>query len=395
MHSTRATRSLKNLFAGYHEPTPLSRQTSQKLLDGLKSSFRDQLDREYGRSSSAPSPAAAELPPSPRRSAANHHLKTLLSNPLFSYEKETTSTLSAPAPTLKRDPMDVFDHAVSRGMMTLKAATGCLVAKQQQIQLDPSPASLASKTDSALRVVRWLRSSRPESDLDFLDNRPFVRALVPFLVSEGLDHLAWEWVARSADSSSESPVHEPGRQRASFLLAELVRVKSQPQNGNLDGAISTLLQAEASLHSSRLLSKILVAPWRSVSWLSTVESYRRTAPSEELFDAHVNTASRLETSLEVEKAHLHLYHPTHPDHKPAMQLFEDTQRVRDLLRRINPERASASKPRTMGLLQWTAVLGHDTVNFLTRSGRSQEAEHLTGLLQDGLASLFVQGLKPA
>ncbi|KAF4123915.1 hypothetical protein GMORB2_5631 [Geosmithia morbida] len=425
MRSTKATRSLKNLFAGYHEPAPLSRKKTQALLDGLKSSFRDQLDREYGRLPSSgssgsgsgsnnanparhPSSSSSSPHSNTRQSAANQHLKALLSNPLFSYEKEPTSSRPSPAPTLRRDPMDVFDHAVSRGMMTLKAAAGCLVAKQQQIQLASSSDSSGNAStaaaatayyDAGLRVVRWLRSSRPDSDMDFLDNKPFVRALVPFLVAGGLDHVAWEWVARNADESSSAADEHVQHQRASFLLAELVRVKSQPQNGNLDEAIATIIQAGSAFGSNPRLSNMLLAPWRSVSWLSTVESYRRTAPSEGLFDAHVETAARLPTSLDVEKAHLHLYHPTRPDHTPALRLFEDTAKVKKLLQGFTPASSkhggAAAKSGNMGLLQWTAVLGHDTVNFLTRSGRSQEAEHVTGLLQYELASLFVQGLKPA
>lgn len=423
MRSTTATRSLKNLFAGYHEPAPLSKKKTQKLLDGLKTSFRDQLDREYGRLPSSGSstttpggpargPAVTDHHHSTRRSAANQHLKTLLSNPLFSYEKEPTSSRPSPAPTLRRDPMDVFDHAVSRGMITLRAAAGCLVAKQQQMQMAADDTSgqaasspgAAAADDTGLRVVRWLRSSRSDSDMDFLDNKPFVRALVPFLVIEGLDHVAWEWVARNLDDSpapSSDAASSVQHQRASFLLSELVRVRSQPQNGNLDGAMATILQAESAFRSSPHLSHMLLSPWRSVSWLSTVESYRRTAPSEGLFDAHVDAAASLHTSLDVEKAHLHLYHPTHPDHTPALRLFEDTQKVKDLLKGFIPGNGGSSSNAhthktpggTMNLLQWTAVLGHDTVNFLTRSGRSKEAEHVTGLLQYELASLFVQGLK--
>ena len=400
MHSTRASRSLKKLFAGYHEPTPLSKQQSQSLLDGLKSSFRDQLDREYGRSASSASTTpkssgGAEPATSTRRSAANQHLKTLLANPLFSYERETGSTLPSPTPSLKRDPMDVFDHAVSRGMMTVKAATGCLIAKRQQVQLMSDAASRAASADTGLRVVRWLRSSRPDTDLSFLDKKPFVRALTPFLVSEGLDHVAWEWVGHTINETSGALSTEERYQRASLLLAELVRVKSQPQYGNLDAAIATLLEAEQSFHSNPLLSKLLLLPWRSVSWLSTVESYSRTAPSERLFDAHVAAARSLQTPVDVEKAHLQLYHPTHPDHIAALRFFEDKEKVRKMVEGITPEKISTSKSNSLGILQWIAVLGHDTVNFLTRSGRSQEAEHVQGLLQSELASLFTHPLKPA
>src|SRR4051794_5239897 len=152
MFTTKSVQSLKNLFASYHEPLPLSKQQSQKLLDGLKTSFRKQLDREYGESPNSLSPAAAkpvDVDPA-RLSATNRHLKDILSNPLFSYNKDVTSTfpssLASPslvAPT--RDPIEVFDHAVARGLMTPKAAIGVMVAKAKQLQAnEPGLGSLAT-----------------------------------------------------------------------------------------------------------------------------------------------------------------------------------------------------------------------------------------------------------
>lgn len=395
MYSTKATQSLKNLFARYHEPAPLSKQQSQKLLDGLKSSFRDQLDREYGHSPNRSAPdqqtTDAERAAIARHPAAKQHLKTLLSNPLFSYQKETSSTLPSPTPSPTRDPMDVFDHAVSKGMMNLKAATGCLKAKSQQLQLYPNGTSRAPGSDTALKVVRWLRSSRPENDLGFLDDRLFVKTLMPFLLSEGLESMAWEWTARTINDISKD---KSRLRRAAFLLSDFVRAKSQPQHGGLDAAITTLLQVEDSFSSNPLLSKLLVYPWRSISWLSTVESYSRTAPSEKLFDAHVATAPLLHEPVDIETAHLHLYHPTHPEHTYALRLFQDTKKLQKLVQAITPKQISPAKSQRMGSMPWLAILGHDTVNFLTRSGRSQEAEEVTEVLQSELASLFTHNLNP-
>jgi hypothetical protein len=396
MQSTKAARSLKNLFAGYHEPMPISKQQSQKLLDGLKTSFRQQLDKEYGRGpSSAAKPNDADSLPVARRSAANQHLKAILLNPLFSYEKDVGTTLPNPKPLPTRDPMDVFDHAVSRGMMTLKAATGCMKAKRQQLQMYPDANSRASDSETAVRVVRWLRSSQYASDLDFLGDRPFVQAILPFLVAEGLEHVAWEWTSRTINDTSNTVSSNERRKRASFLLSELVRVKSHPQYGNLDAAIATLQEAEQSFQSSPLLPKLLTLPWRSVSWLSTVESYSRSAPSAGLFNAHLDTANRLHHSVEVEKAHLHLYHPTHSDYTPALRIFQDTKKLQKIVEGITPETFNTAKSKGMGIVPWIAVLGHDTVNYLTKSGRSQEAEGVKEMLQSELAALFTHTMSTA
>ena len=394
MFSTKSAQSLRRLFAGYHEPLPLSKQQSQKLLDGLKASFRNQLDLEYGRGSEnalATSKVTGE-DLQIRHSAATQHLKSILSNPLFSYKMESPAqSLMAPLSVPRRDPMDVFDHAVARGMMTLKAATGCLVAKKQL--LSDSAADLDS-SETALRMVRWLRSSGADGDLAFLDNQAFVRALTPFLVAEGLENAAWDWISRTINDATAPWDNDLRTKRASFVLAELVRTKSQPQYGDLDAAIQTILDAEHRFQKSPLLPDLLVLPWRSVSWLSTVESYSRTAPSEKLFDAHMATADLLRRPFTVEKAHLQLHHPTHPDHTAAMHFFQDRKKLRKLVHRLSPEKLDLAKLKGMSIIPWIAFLGHDTVNHLTQSGRSQEAEDVSELLRSELSDVFPETLSP-
>ncbi|KAL7786219.1 hypothetical protein V8C37DRAFT_392928 [Trichoderma ceciliae] len=398
MLSTKSVQSLRKLFAGYHEPLPMSKQQSQKLLDGLKTSFRSQLDREYGRSSSdnAVAPAkSGEVDPQARRSAATLHLKSILSNPLFSYNnKENASPLPKGLWVSDRDPMDVFDHAVSRGMMTLKAATGCLVAKGQQLSTATDANAPVASSDTALRVVRWLRSSGAESNLLFLDNAAFVRALMPFLIAESLEGVAWEWIVRTVNVS-ESISEEQRIARASSLLSQIVRINSQFHYGNLDAAIQAILEAEQLFRHNPSLPKLLVQPWRSVSWLSTVEAYRRATPTEKLFDAHMATADRLPRPFPVETAHLHLYHPTHPDHVPALRFFNDKKRLRKLVQALGPEKLNLAKFTGMGTIPWIAFLGHDTVNHLKQSGRSEEARGITLVLRSELSDIFAETLTPA
>lgn len=389
MFSTKPVKSLQNLFSAFHQPAPLSKQQSEKIVDGLKRSFRQQLDREYGHSTEAPATPAKRTDTDERirHSAASQHLKSILSNPLFNYSKQPGSTLSTTLPTPSRDPMDVFDHAVAKGMMTLPAAAGCLVAKNKQMTTSPLLQDLSS-SETAVRVVRWLRSSGTEDELQFLDNRPFVRALAPFLVAEGLEPVAWNWIARAMEDSSGRLPDSRRLKRASFLLAALVRIKSQPHYGNLNAAITMILDAEQRFQANPLLSRLLVHPWRSVSWLSTVESFGRTSPSEALFDAHMATAERLPQGTAVETAHLHLYHPTHPDSTQALDLFRNKEALWSLLGKANPSHIKAAAHSGMGLIPWIAVLGQDTVNYLAQSGRRDDAEDISEILESDLAGIM-------
>lgn len=391
MYQTKAARSLKTLFAKYHEPPQLSNQESQKILDGLKSSFRDQLDREYGvgpQSSSTSSQNPSHHHEGPKRHpAAQRHLKHLLSNPLFSYQqfqKADTAISAHPSSSLmppqeqlataRREPLDVFDHAVSRGLMTLKAATGILIAKRKQHQ---SGQDTLEKEGAARRVVRWLRSSRSQNDLAFLDDRPFMGELMPFLVREGLDEVAWEWISRLLSPAHDSSTFNHRSRSASHLLSELVRLKSLPQDKDLDAAMMTLVQARDRFRRSPVLPHLLLPPWQKLSWLATVSSYTHTKPSLKAFDAHMETSTRLSSPVEVEKAHLSLYHPAQADPSPALRLLKD----RVALERLASSSHTLDKGREQGEPSWLAELGNDTVNYLAWSGRKDEAQELMVILQ--------------
>ena len=388
MFSTKSAQSLKNLFAGYHEPPTLSRRHSQKLLDGLKTSFRSQLDREHGHASSNPTMVskAPGVDAISRQSPAHQHLKTILTNPLFNYERNPTKISEKSASTIKRDPMDVFEEASSKGIMTIQAATGCLVAKNKLLA-QPSTSSTTNAEETADRVLRWLQASNHMKNLQFLSNYRFVQAFMPSLVDAGKDDVVWEWLSHALDSTSFNP------HALSHLLLQLVWSKGRPRKGDLDSCITVLLRAEQLFRAKTNAPDLLSRPWQAVSWLSTVEAYRRRPASEQLFDAHVDTGNRLRGNFSVEKAHLHLLHPKHPDNEPALELFHDKRGLRMLLvdsgSNANP---SQGGPKTVPVWRsigsWVSSLGEDTVHSLRRSGRDDEAREITRFLKMDMPELL-------
>jgi hypothetical protein len=401
MFSTKSVQSLHNLFKGYHQPT-ISQQKSVKLLENLKTSFRKQLDREYGPSSDAPSTskskfskqadsATSNLPDPERDPVAIQHLKSILSNPLFAQSKSTASPSVGLATAPKQDPVRFFDNAVARDMMTLKAATGCLITKQKQLALHPRDNMASSRMGS--RVVRWLQLTGAEEQLAFLKDSNFLYALTPFLVAEGLEESAWTWIKRAMQDKSVKLNDTERVNRASYILSQLVRAQCQPQHGSLDSAISTILRAEQEFNDHPLLSKLLVLPWRSVSWMTTVEAFSRTPPTENLFDAHMATAGRLDSSVSIETAHLHLYHPTHPDHSAATKLFTDTFSLRRIITRLSSKKETPRK--SLDPASWLALLGQDTVNHLLQSGNAVEAKHITNILNTELPDAYDSYATPA
>ncbi|PHH81663.1 hypothetical protein CDD82_252 [Ophiocordyceps australis] len=397
MQHTKFALSLRNFFAAYHEPPALSKQQSDRLLQGLKASFRAKLDHEYGHvpdtSQNALSTGKASSIRSP---ATSRHIKLMLANPVFSRGAQPVAPASPTPPpsplASQRDPMDIFDHAVSKDLMTIKAAVGCLIAKSKQFS--PTSGSTQSSPNTASRVIRWLHSSCEATELRFLDNPHFIRLLTPFLLAEGLDNVAWEWISRMVNGGDISCDRRLRATRASRMLSALIKTKSQGHQGHLNAAISTLLEAEQRYRNSPLLPDILRSSWRIISWRSTVEAHNRTAPSEKLFDAHIAVSELFQSPLVVEKAHLHLRHPTHPSDAPALHFFNDRQALRNLTQRLISKNVVLSKIGLMDAVLWIIHLGNDTVNYLDQSGRTREAQDVTNLLHLELAGVFSNASGP-
>ncbi|KAL0936208.1 uncharacterized protein CTRU02_208423 [Colletotrichum truncatum] len=372
MFTTKPLSSFKNALSSIHQPLPLSSRESQKLLNVLKTSFRQNLDKEHGwapeTTESSVSQTSSKHPSTSRdshRRPTDRHLRSILSNPLFkSGGKPNDVAFAAP-----RDPMDVFDEAASKGMMTRKAATGCLRAKRQQI-LQSSALSVhdaMAASMAGLRVLQWLRSSGEERTLEFLTDKHFVYELSPFLISEGLEEVAWMWADRMV--RGEGPADDNSVIVGS-LISSIVAAKSNIEDKNLDTAFSAMLRADETWKANPQLPHILLRPWRVLSWRSTVEAWKRPLPSTTLFESFVGTANHIQRPLRVDRAHLDLHHPTSPNHERAVKFLQGFQDSR----LIKPETST-------GMVTRAIFMGMDAVSHLTRLGRTDEAESLLRVLQ--------------
>ncbi|KAJ0160198.1 hypothetical protein CTA2_8389 [Colletotrichum tanaceti] len=369
MFTTKSLSAIKYAIPSIHQPLPLSSKEAKKLLNVLKTSFRQNLDKEHGYGSENAESSASKTASKQASTSQNEHhrptdrhLRAILSNPLFkSSIQPDNAALANP-----RDPMDVFDEAVSRGMMTRKAATGCLRTKSQAI-LQSSALSVqdAMRASSAgLRVIQWLRSSGAERTLGFLADHRFVSELIPFMVAEGLEEVAWGWADRMV--RGEGPKEESSKIVAS-LVTSLVSNKSSVDS-SLDTAFSAILRADATWKTDPQLPQILLRPWRLLSWQSTVDAWKRPPPSFALFESYVETANHIQQPLRLDRAHLALHHPTTPSFERALRFIQDQQPL---------DTFESNK----GLVTRVICMGMDAVGFLTRIGRTDEALHLLQLLQ--------------
>lgn len=380
------------LLRAIHHPDPLTRQQTQRFLDAVTTSFRKNLDKEhYGPLSedrtthatpvinaetNAATTTAGGGANDARRRPTDHHLASILSNPLFH-----ASSTNTPKPVPKRDPMDVFDDAVSRGLMTAPIATGCLKAKQSLVRNSRSPflsnqQSAGSDRFSGFnvgdRVLDWLRSSGMERTLEFAHHHNFVAALMPFLVAEGKEEVAWNWLTRLMSSRGANV--EGSFAAARHILLYLVRSKAVGVEC-VDSAFESIIQASEEYRNDPRHGQLLVRAWRDVAWRTTTLAWQKPSPSPSLFDAYLGVANFLypsHTNLPV--AHLHLHHPATPTHDRALDYFNHARKGE-----------KAGPPERM---QREAMMGVDTVSHLGLLGELEEAKSLMDYIHSKYSFFF-------
>ncbi|KAL1872324.1 hypothetical protein VTK73DRAFT_1555 [Phialemonium thermophilum] len=415
MFKTNPLSSLKSIFPPIHQPLPLNKRESQQLLNALTTSFRKHLDKEHGWSPDEPPAATLPSPtisyyPSPNatssataarlakdsgRRPTDRHLRAILSNPLFSYDPRSAE--AARQLGTHRDPMDVFDEAVAKGMMTMKGALGCLLAVRRDI-VQSSTASLRDgmrASGAGLRVLQWLRASGKERDLSFLSNPRFVKVLLPFMAAEGLDELAWTWLSRLVAGEGPAALKRLNGKQVptwSVLLDALVHTKALGAR-NLDDAYASLLRGEEMVKGNPELAQGVLSPWMHLAWMSTVGAWKFATPSERLFESYVAIGDHIERPHGLVRAHLDLHHPTRPSHERAVEFLSKESFWSSLVPSAGDKGALAlDSPRSSPSSFQVRVMsfGLDTVQHLSQTGQSEEAQYFLDLLRKYLGPYFSQ-----
>jgi len=386
MLGSKALLSVKDVLPRLHHPLPLSQREAQRLLNALKSSFRDHLDREHGwlrddNPATSPRGLPTRSPPNDANlRPTDRHLRAILSNPLFSYDPTPAQNAQVGR---KRDPLDVFDEAVAKGLMTRRRAAGCLNAVYNEAIQSPllSIQEALAPTGAGRRVVKWLRASGLERDLSFASDAAFLNILIRFMVAEGLEDVGWGWVDRLM--RGEGPPAEPDRAHpATTLISALVSSKPLGQR-DLDGGYSALLRGKDMFQDSSEFVPAFHPAWRRLASISTVRAWDMSPPSEALYDGFLDLGERLRIPPKgIHRAHLDLHHPTQPSADLAVPLLHHGA-LWEKLRQ--PVLQAGGYPRKV------FSLGLDTVQHLANKGRVDEAQSVLTLVQDKFGELYSEG----
>lgn len=367
-----------SIFRKIIHPGPINQQESKRLLDALTTSFRKNLDKEHGSlSSPSPSSSSSRQRSSPVDRPTDRHVRAILSNPLFSHDPSYTSS----TPSRTSDPMAVFDRAVAQGLMTPDRAAGVLIA-HKSVARSLSSAS-APSSDVALRVVQWLRSSGLERDLSFIACHRLVNQLVACMVGEGLEEIAWIWLDRWMRGEGLVLSQKDRMSHASILLIAIINARVTPL-ASMDRGYVAMVRADDMFSHHPGYKRAACHPWLKLSEGSTAKSAARPQPSEALFDSFSAIAQHCNShpALGLYRAHLDLYHPTHPDAALALDYLMSPQPMR-LEKILNHELEHAQMPppfiasSLVKLINMTA----DAARHLANTGQDAKAEWVRSLLR--------------
>ncbi|RDW94488.1 hypothetical protein BP5796_00251 [Coleophoma crateriformis] len=366
-------------------PLPLDPRESKKLLTLLTTSFRNQLNREHdsfnldtrptGRTSKA---QQNDNTPSPRRRrasdgdlAARHktalHLESVLTNPLFKHVPEKVSTSTG-----VKDPMVTFDRAVGRGLMELKYAKGCLIAKKNLITESPclSIRDAMKESGAGLKVLNWLISSGTSNDLQFLKDLEFRRILLEFMVAEDLQHVAWAWLRREVQQYRIGNLESV--RAFSKLLSALVRAEVVC-SGNLDEAFLCISRVgELCVGLSKLEQIKLLGDASTILQHKIIQRAHRIT-SVQAYESFVKASQFRQADPAYHKAVFELYHPFAPNAASALAFFKAE---------LNLQTPSNSVSKTAKVESKKYILlGIETANYLFQTQQDRNAEWIMARLQ--------------
>ncbi|KAF1352239.1 hypothetical protein BDV97DRAFT_368018 [Delphinella strobiligena] len=233
-----AVQAFKAITSRIHPQLPLSTKESQRLLNALTSSFNHHLDQKLPSSnhdtcnSSAAHPvhrdATAPLS-SPSSSAADTHLASILTSPLFSKPIHSQSPASAALSQLNakaKHPVQVFEDSVASGQATIDIARLCLSAFRAFLDClsETQKKSHLSTMAAGTRVLRWLWSSGKIHAYSFTEDRRFLDQMTLALLVEGNEAAIWDLIETTRDqTNSKDATPREMRRRKGLVLCSLVK----------------------------------------------------------------------------------------------------------------------------------------------------------------------------
>ena len=264
--------------------------------------------------------------------------------------------------------MEVFEQAVSKGMMTVDYASACLAEKRRRIVQSPvlSIREGMAASGAGRKVLKWLLSSGVAND-----NSAFSATLIEFLVAEQLQEYIWPWIRRSFLNAQAEGLGKAKAARHGALMQLVVKEVEITQS--LDVAIATLHRATQLLEEfPDKLRRDLLSPPGHYLLKRVIFDATCPPPSESAFETFVNLVPVIKEASTMSKiymAQLSLKHPSRPE--PSLAL--------DLLRSF--DKKGALETMTVAQRPSYIQLGLETAKLLLENDQGADAAWVLDHLQ--------------
>jgi hypothetical protein len=299
-------------------------------------------------------------------------MRSVLNNPLFILPENGRMSRAG------RDPMEVFDLAVAKGMMDTSRAKACLSAKKDKI-VQSAIVDIRDgmkEAGAGMKVLKWLISSGTSNNNQFLRDHDFAELLMEYLVAEGLQEQAWKWIKRSFDnvtSAASMPFDDAAklaRREVAGPLRALVLAETQ-HHASFDAAYMCMSRAASYLAGAGSLELTTALQPAGLVLLNRTcmprSSSSHPPPSESTFESFTSLVPVIiPKRANLFLAHLSLLHPSKPDAKLALDYLRTVDSMDE------KEKSVAFKP--INGMQVVIQLGLDAAKFLLEQGRHSEAE---------------------
>ncbi|PNS19331.1 hypothetical protein CAC42_2508 [Sphaceloma murrayae] len=227
-----------------HPQVALTRTESQRLLDSLKTSFRQHLDAEHD----ATSRQTASVSPAKSLSYTERHVASVLTNPLLATppRRDHSDTISS------RHPIEIFNECVARGTATYNIANQCLSAFHRMLA-SSSPAGRQEailKHRPGTKILQWLWANDLARADVFTSGQRLASSVTALLLREGREESVWSWLD-VADQGTD-PHYATGKQVSSpqaTLLNHIVYWRSKSRDRHLGPALDTFMKAVARVRT--------------------------------------------------------------------------------------------------------------------------------------------------
>jgi len=281
------------------------------------------------------------------------------------------------------DPMEIFDQAVAKGLMSTQYAYICLAGvKRNIVQSSVLDISDGMKDSGAgLKVLKWLVSSGTANENEFFKQpNGFADLLIQFLVAEGLQETIWTWIKRALDrrpniDKLKGLARLEARQDTIRPLMLLLNAETMGPVVSLDNAYLCLSRAAGYFKSSSIadMRPFLGPPGGLLAHRTIFRSH--ATPSESSFESFLGLIPSITTDSDYYLAHLNVIHPTSPTPDFAMNYLSKRM---DSTSGSLPELSSKSVFRQS---RYRIQFCLDTAKLLLETERFGEAHWVMDLLR--------------